>query len=261
MKKTFLAILAAAISLVSAADRLQDKVLAYFELRNAIAAEILSGDEEAVEKAMKKATAFRMETTAGTLRCDVCKGANPFVVVEPDHGQNTGRIKKSEMLGQHKVTCPACAGKGTLFVYLPADTLENAFTAAYAMYEAKKLSEGLVKTNGAFFATAEIAKASAPQMQAIALAMGDVCRRCKGSGIGECRKCKGEGTVKCRNSGCKEGWLKTQKRNTSKTKYPPTFKPCVKCCATEKLPCSECSGRRARKCKDCSGEGVTRKKR
>lgn len=262
MNNKFIGVILCAISIsLFTGSKTKEYALEYLRLRNNTAIEVLSGNEEAVEKAIKKSTAMRSKAVIDTIRCETCKGAKPFIVTEPDHGQNVGRIKKSAMLGQHKVTCPICNGKGSLQVYRPLDVVEKDFSLALHTFEAKRLAEGSIKTNGAFLTSAQLEKSSPQQMQAISMIMGEPCRRCKSSGITECRKCKGEGFIKCRMSGCKEGWHKFQKKNTSKTKYPPTFKYCPECKGTERTPCPECHATRARICKDCSGEGFTHKKR
>jgi hypothetical protein len=262
MKKTLFTSLISAVVLSLFADKTtKGLALEYLKLRNRVALEILSGNEDGVEKSIQKATSLRTKATMHTVRCETCKGARPFIVTEPDEGQNTGRIKKSEMLGQHKVICPICKGKGSIRTFKDIDDIEKEFSSALRTFEAKNLAEGLIKTNGAYLTSAQLEKASQLQLESIHSIMGQPCKRCKSSGVSECRKCKGEGFTKCRNSGCKEGWFKFQRKNTSKTKYAPTFKLCPECKGTEKTICPECHGERGRICKDCSGEGFTHKKR
>jgi hypothetical protein len=239
----------------------EDEALEYFKLRNDVASAILSGNEETVEKAIKKASGFYTKIRIETKKCSTCKGAKPFIVSEPDYKQNIGRIKKSEKLGQHKVVCPVCKMNGFIKAYKPTNKMTKDLSAALRTFEAKSLAEGMIKTNGAFLSSIQIEKATPLQMQAISLYMGEPCKRCNMTGISQCRKCKGEGTIKCRTSRCDEGWIKFQRKSTQKTKYPPTFKPCPQCRGTETTPCAECLGSRATICKDCNGEGFTQKKR
>ncbi len=261
MKKVLPLILAvSALSTFAQSDALSQGAQKFFEAKNN-----LSLTAASINKAEAKTSAedcadavdkIKDYLTFQTYRCPVCKGKKPFIVLEPDKGQLKGKIKASELKGEHRITCPVCRGKGRLHGYREISEMMRAFAEGRIQFEAEHRAKGDELVGRAFVnGTVEL---KPKQLAAVGTAFGVECRSCGWTGVAKCRECSNKGIVKCDAPKCRgTGWIiEKDSTSTAKTRKPPIVTMCEKCRGTGEVLCPDCYGKRGIPCDRCKGQGL-----
>ncbi len=261
MKKALsLVLIFSALSMFAQSDALTQGARKFFEAKNNLALTSAGINNTEAKTSAEAGTAavekYKNFLTFQTYRCPVCEGKKPFIVYEPDKGQLKGRIKASELKGEHRIVCPVCRGKGRLYGYRDMLEIMRAFADGRAQFEADHRAKGEELVGRAFVGAG--AEYKPKQLAAVGTAFGVACRACGWSGVAKCRECSNKGTVKCDKPKCRgTGWIiEKDTTSTAKTRKPPIVKMCETCRGTGEVMCPDCYGKRGVPCEKCKGQGL-----
>ncbi len=252
--------------------------LQFFETRNQIANFVITPPPDG------KSVTPKLPDLVVTDVCPACEGKGKLLLVEPDYGQNKGRLGSGR---RERRKCPICGGKGKIKAFMNPSELQLQVSRDWSAFAAEHQGRGEIAVGEAFVPNDKFDGLSKERRKIVEEAFGHPCKKCNWTGIEACRKCKGSGLIRCTNSDCKGGWtvvktttestvsssggssisrsccggFRSSGRSRRKTRRDTKINVsvCPECGGADFIVCPECGGRRAHPCKKCNGLGIKKK--